>query len=68
MMIVCNVSTKYTGLPLMQLGDGDGERGEAVDGDEEDGEGTTSPNLSNKGHTFMCNMIKYAKSTLFGNE
>jgi hypothetical protein len=39
--------------PLMQLGDGDGERGEAEDGDEEDGEETISPNLSNKGHTFM---------------
>ena len=60
------VSTKYTGLPLMQLGDGDGGRGEAEDGDEEDGEGTLSPNLSNKGHTFMCNRIKYAKSTLIG--
>ncbi len=66
MVVVCNVSTKYTGLPLMQLGDGDGERGEAEDGDEEDGEGTISPNLSNKGHTFMCNRIKYAKSTLIG--
>jgi hypothetical protein len=63
MVVVCNVSTKYTGLPLMQLGDGDGGRGEAEDGDEEDGEGTISPNLSNKGHTFMCNRIKYAKST-----
>ncbi len=51
MMVVCNVPTKYTGLPLMQLGDGDGERGEAEEGDEEDGEGTISPNLSNKGHT-----------------
>ena len=32
--------------PLMQLGDGDGERGEDEDGDEEDGEGQyhqTSP-------------------------
>ncbi len=29
----------------MQLGDGDGERGEAEEGDEEDGEGTRSPNL-----------------------
>jgi len=52
--------------PLMQLGDGDGERGEAEDGDEEDGEGTISPNLSNKGHTFMCNMVKYVKATLIG--
>jgi hypothetical protein len=63
MVVVWNVSTKYTGLPLMQLGDGDGGRGEAEDGDEEDGEGTISPNLSNKGHTFMCNRIKYVKST-----
>jgi hypothetical protein len=45
----------------MQLGDGDGGRGEAEDGDEEDGEGTLSPNLSNKGHTFMCNRIKLCK-------
>jgi hypothetical protein len=37
----------------MQLGDGDGERGEDEEGDEEDGEGTLSPNLSNKGHIFM---------------
>ncbi len=42
--------------PLMQLGDGDGERGEAEEGEEEDGEGTRSPNLSNKGHTYMLNM------------
>jgi hypothetical protein len=34
--------------PLMQLGDGDGERGEAEGGDEEDGEETRSPNLSIK--------------------
>jgi hypothetical protein len=32
----------------MQLGDGDGERGEAEGGDEEDGEETRSPNLSFK--------------------
>jgi hypothetical protein len=50
----------------MQLGDGDGGRGEAEDGDEEDGEGTVSPILSNKGHTFMCTRIKYAKSTSIG--
>ena len=42
--------------PLMQLGDGDGERGEAEEGEEEDGEGTRSPNLSNKGHTYMLNL------------
>ena len=66
MVVVCNDSTKYTGLPLMQLGDGDGGRGEAEDGDEEDGEGTLSPNLSNKGHTFMCNKIKYAKFMSIG--
>jgi hypothetical protein len=60
-VVAGNVSTKYTGLPLMQLGDGDGGRGEAEDGDEEDGEGTLSPNLSNKGHTFMCNRIKLCK-------
>ena len=65
-VVAGNVSTKYTGLPLMQLGDGDGGRGEAEDGDEEDGEGTQSPNLSNKGHTFMCNKIKYAKFMSIG--
>jgi len=47
-VVAGNVSTKYTGLPLMQLGDGDGERGEAEEGEEEDGEGTRSPNLSIK--------------------
>jgi hypothetical protein len=65
-VVVGNVSTKYTGLPLMQLGDGDGGRGEAEDGDEEDGEGTLSPNLSNKGHIFMCKKIKNAKSMSIG--
>jgi hypothetical protein len=34
--------------PLMQLGDGDGERGGADGGDEEGGEETRSPNLSMK--------------------
>jgi hypothetical protein len=39
--------------PLIQLGDGDGGREGAEGGDEEDGEEARSPNLSNKGHTFM---------------
>jgi hypothetical protein len=39
--------------PLMQLGDGDGEREGAEGGDEEDVEETSSPNLSIKGHTYM---------------
>ncbi len=32
--------------PLIQLGDGDGGREMAEEGDEEDGEETGSPNLS----------------------
>ena len=43
--------------PLIQLGDGEGEREGAEEGDEEDGEETRSPNLSIKGHTYM-NLLK----------
>jgi hypothetical protein len=37
------------------LGDGDGEREGADGGDEEDGEGTRSPNLSIKRSYLNCN-------------
>ena len=48
----CNFNVQsILARPLMQLGDGDGEREGAEEGDEEDGEEARSPNLSNKGHT-----------------
>ncbi len=51
-MILHNILAR----PLMQLGDGDGEREGAEEGDERDGEESRSPNLSIKGHAFL----KYA--------
>ncbi len=45
--------------PLIQLGDGEGEREGADEGDEEDGEETRSSNLSIKGHNYnYMNMLK----------
>jgi hypothetical protein len=45
--------------PLIQLGDGEGEREGAEEGDEEDGEETRSSTLSIKGHNYNdMNMSK----------